>query len=98
MVAGLARIHKQNLINYGILPLLFESETDRELLARGANVKLESIRDAVAGAERLTALIDNSHRLQLKLDLSRRDREILLAGGRIPWFRKERASQLTGSR
>ena len=96
MVVSLARIHKQNLINYGILPLIFLHHSDRQKMEKGASVKLKAIRKAVEGEDRILAHLDNGEEISLKLELGRRDREILLAGGRIPWFRRERASQLAG--
>lgn len=103
IVRSLARIHKQNLVNYGILPLLLEDDTVKESLNEGVTVKLRGIRDTVANKDRITALVDGAQELSFKLELSERDREILLAGGRIPWFRKSRASgaerkELAGAR
>lgn len=96
MVTSLARIHKQNLVNYGILPLLFENPDDRQLLKPGTSLKLKRLHKSVESSERLTAILDDSKEIHLKLELSPRDRSILLAGGRIPWFRRERSPHLTG--
>jgi len=95
MVTSLARIHEQNLVNYGILPLLFENPDDREKLKSGETVKLSDLRKAVGEADTLTARVGDSEKVKLKLPLSPRDREILMAGGKIAWFRKERAPQLS---
>lgn len=96
MVESLARIHKQNLVNYGILPLVFKDGSDRGKLERGTTVKLKGIRGAVEARETIIAYLESGAEVELRLELNERDRRILLEGGRIPWFRKERAPQLTG--
>lgn len=93
VVESLARIHKQNLVNYGILPLLFSDGADRRKLEKGTLLKLSGIRKAVESADRIVAQLGGGEELSLKLELNERDRRILLAGGRIPWFRQERAPQ-----
>ena len=93
VVESLARIHKQNLVNYGILPLLFSDGADRRKLEKGNLLKLSGIRKAVESADRIVAQLGGGEELSLKLELNERDRRILLAGGRIPWFRQERAPQ-----
>lgn len=90
MAKSLARIHRQNLINYGILPLLFEVGAQLEGLKPGARVELEGVREAVRSHQTLTAEVEDFGPVNLRLKLSKRDRQMLLAGGRIPWFRRRR--------
>jgi aconitate hydratase len=80
---SIERIHAANLVNFGILPLLFETAADYEAISQGDELVLEGVREALkAGAERL--IIRNVTRgvdIPVKADLSQRQRAIILAGG-----------------
>lgn len=76
-----ARIHKANLINFGILPLVFENPADYDRLHLGDHVHLPDLRSRLlAGAERLP-LFAGDQEIWLRLELSPRHREIIAAGG-----------------
>jgi aconitate hydratase len=88
LVKSFARIHKANLINFGIVPLTFENPEDYETLKQGAQVEIPGIRQKIsAGEQELTVLIDGAP-LQAILEVSDRHREILLAGGLLNWAKK----------
>ena len=44
LVKSFARIHKANLINFGILPLTFENPRDYDLLSQGQTLELPGVR------------------------------------------------------
>jgi predicted aconitate hydratase len=78
-----ARIHKANLINFGILPLTFSTPGDYDLVSQGETVTLKGVRSAVEmGQEELTAAMGGKE-IKLRLDATDRQRQILLAGGLI---------------
>jgi aconitate hydratase len=88
LVKSFARIHKANLINFGIIPLTFARATDYEDVKQGARVEIPDIRKMISsGKETLTVLIDNMP-IQAKLEVSERHRAILLAGGLLNWAKK----------
>ena len=85
LVKSFARIHKANLINFGIVPLTFENPEDYETIRQGSQVEIPDIRQKIsAGEEKFTILIDNAP-IQAILEVSGRHREILLAGGLLNW-------------
>ena len=77
-----ARIHRQNLVNYGVLPLCFVEAEDARRLERGARVELEGLRDALDDGE-VRARVEGNTVLSLRCDLSPREREVVRAGGLI---------------
>jgi aconitate hydratase len=91
-----ARIHRQNLINYGIVPFEFADANDYGALEPTDRIVIEGWRDAVESDAALTAMLHpkqgKPRPLALKLSLARHDREILCAGGAINLWRKEQAS------
>jgi aconitate hydratase len=85
LVKSFARIHKANLINFGILPLTFSDPTDYELVSSDDRIRFEGVRAAVEqGKEELIAeLLPSGRKIVLRLDVTDRERKILLAGGLI---------------
>ncbi|HEX7354479.1 MAG TPA: aconitate hydratase [Mycobacteriales bacterium] len=78
-----ARIHWQNLANFGILPLRFDDPADYDALEQGASLCLGGLREGLAVGEPLRATADGRD-ITLRHDLSARQVEMVLAGGRIP--------------
>jgi len=85
LVKSFARIHKANLVNFGIVPLTFENPDDYEWLKQGGAVEIPDIRQKISsGHHRLTVLIDKKP-ITAILEASSRHREILVAGGLLNW-------------
>ncbi len=80
---SIERIHAANLVNFGIVPLLFETAADYDAITQGDELVLDGIREALhSGAERL--VIRNVTRnvdIAVKAILTARQRAIILAGG-----------------
>lgn len=82
IAVSFARIHRSNLVNFGVLPLTFVTGTDRDRIAQGEPIAIEGVRDAVAsGATTLHLRRSGGEDIALRLDLTAREREIVLAGG-----------------
>ncbi len=80
LVKSFARIHKANLINFGIIPLTFINPEDYETIAMGSEVFIPGLQNLVrSGAETLTLQIDGRD-CTVRLEVSERHRKILLAG------------------
>ncbi|HUI93507.1 MAG TPA: aconitate hydratase [Chitinivibrionales bacterium] len=76
-----ARIHKQNLVNFGIVPLVFKDPRDYDFVEEGDRIVFAGIRRAIeAGATEIAAEIDERVIVAV-LDVSDRQRSVLLAGG-----------------
>ncbi|QRQ85589.1 aconitate hydratase [Cupriavidus oxalaticus] len=86
---GFARIHWQNLVNFGILPLRFGDAADYDRLALGDVLVLEHLDTALATGTEIEASIANRGEcLLLTHGLSPRQVAILRAGGLINWLRE----------
>lgn len=82
-VKSFARIHKNNLINNGILPLVFANEADYDTIALNDELIIENALDAVKSGQ--AKLINKTKGLTyvMLLEVSERQKEMLLAGGLI---------------
>ncbi|MBE3581494.1 MAG: aconitate hydratase [Thermoanaerobacteraceae bacterium] len=82
-----ARIHRSNLINFGILPLTFVREEDYDGIAPGDRLTL----DLRGGLEAEVLTVRNVTRgtsFQVRHGLSPRQRKILLAGGLLNYTKQ----------
>lgn len=88
LVKSFARIHKANLINFGIIPLTFSNPSDYDEINQGDAVTIPGIRAAMlSGSDTVTIKINDDATIQAELDLSERDRIILGAGSLLNWVR-----------
>jgi len=88
LAQSFARIHRQNLVNFGVLPLTFADPADYKALARGDCIRIENLPDQLGGGESIVVQALNTHcNVLTRHALSPRQCEMLLAGGLINWVR-----------
>ncbi|MEU8346978.1 aconitate hydratase [Spirillospora sp. NPDC048832] len=91
LARGYARIHWQNLVNFGILPLEFAEEGDYDRVERGDVLRVENVRDALkAGNEIDVRNTTKGETYRARHRLSPRQRDLVAAGGQIPLLRARR--------
>jgi aconitate hydratase len=88
LVKSFARIHKANLINFGILPLTFADPADYDLLQQGDEVVIPELRRALASGAESLDLVAGGRKMAVLLDLSARHRQILMAGSLLNWAKE----------
>jgi len=81
IVKSIARIHKSNLVNFGILPLTFSYKEDYDSITQGDAISIPDIRKLVEGGETRVPVYVNGRMIITILDVSDRQRRILAAGG-----------------
>jgi aconitate hydratase len=90
VVKSFERIHKTNLINFGILPLTFLKESDYDTIDQNDELELPNIRKAVENSEEIF-LVNKTKgtKMPLVLEVSTRQRETLLDGGTLNYMGKK---------
>ena len=88
IVKSFARIHKANLINFGIIPLVFASPKDYDLFNSNDTIKIANIKNAIEEATQIKTKIKNREVI-LNIELSKRDKEILIAGGKLSYIKNK---------
>jgi aconitate hydratase len=79
-----ARIHMDNLCNFGILPLIFKDKTDYYKLGKGAQLVLRNIRQRLErGDTEIPVMTADEAIVLTRLEVSPRQRAMLLAGGAL---------------
>ncbi|MBS4024515.1 MAG: aconitate hydratase, partial [Clostridia bacterium] len=87
-----ARIHRANLVNFGILPLEFEQETDYDLIAQGDYLDVIDLAGQITAGNKLTVSTGSGHSFTVLHNLSERQVKIALAGGLLS-YAKVRATE-----
>ena len=78
-----ARIHEANLINAGILPLVFENSTDYYLVGENDTLQLANLPDALKAGIVEVENLTTGYRFKAQFSGSDRDRAMLQAGGAL---------------
>lgn len=81
-----ARIHHQNLANFGVLPLELENPDDAADIEQGATLSVRGIHAALKNGEPLELEVDGK-RVGVRHHLSAREVEVMLAGSLIAWMK-----------
>lgn len=81
LARSFARIHRSNLINFGILPLTFENPADYEKISQGDSFIIENIQDLIEkGEKRIKIVIRDKGEVWAVAELTERERECILKG------------------
>jgi aconitate hydratase len=79
-----ARIHRKNLINFGVLPLLFDDERDLSKIDQGDTLSFHDLRKVLHSSEHLIITNKTKNKsFKVRHDLSEREMQEVLAGGLI---------------
>ena len=92
LAKSFARIHMANLINSGILPLVFENEADYDTIDLMDELTIENAEKQIAAGEKIVVknLTKNKEYTTI-LTVSERQKEMLYAGGLINFIKKQNA-------
>ena len=85
-----ARIHRQNLANFGILPLLFKDDESYDSIEQGDTLQFRNLRDQVqAGTDVELTNADKDETYVVEHDLSERELQMVLDGSQISVVKQE---------
>ena len=90
LVKSFARIHMANLINAGIIPMTFADESDYDKIDMLDELKIENLIESLKSSD--SVIVKNVTKgadIKAKLDLSERQRAMLIAGGLLNYTREK---------
>ena len=90
LATSFARIHKANLINFGILPLEID-KADYEALQQGDSLRVEGVREGLGTGQLTVQNVTRGTQFAARLRLSERQQEVLLAGGMLNYVKQRNA-------
>jgi len=80
LAKSFARIHRDNLINVGIMPLVFKNKEDYQKIDEKDVIQIEDLKKNLTGALVLS-IVDQDIKIPIKFVGSKYDQEILESGG-----------------
>jgi len=82
IVKSFARIHRANLVNFGIMPFTFENENDYNLIDQGDGIELPDIKNRLkSGGKIVVNNLTKNKEINIRHTLTAREIDILCAGG-----------------
>jgi aconitase A len=93
LAQGFARIHRRNLIAQGLVPLYIDADA-HDRLEVGDRLAIRGLRDAVTnGAGEVEVQVESKEPFRARLDLSPRERRVVVAGGVLNQLSTERSTR-----
>jgi len=84
-----ARIHRSNLINFGIIPLIFKNMEDYGRIEKGDRLLLHNVKKSLTGSQSYVIRnLTRDYSFEASSSLNGREKEIILSGGLLPNTRK----------
>jgi aconitate hydratase len=88
LAKSFARIHWQNLVNFGVLPLTFCDHKDYERIQPGDALRLTDLRQQVTAGQEITIEMNSGTKsLRAHHGLSARQVDVFLSGGLVNWMK-----------
>lgn len=86
---SIARIHKGNLINHGIIPMIFEDPADYDKIEQGDELEINGLLEQMQTKE--VEIHDNTKGVTFKarLELSDSELEVISCGGQLRYLKKQ---------
>lgn len=82
-----ARIHRANLINFGILPLLFQSEEDYKRVEEGDRLLIRDVLQSLNGSQDFVVEnLTKGNTFVVRSNLNEREKNLILKGGLLPYI------------
>lgn len=89
-----ARIHWQNLVNFGVLPLVLDDESQYERINKGDTLRIADVHERLRdGVEMMIESVSRGETIKARHELSARQIDVLLAGGLINWVKQRQHTQ-----
>jgi aconitate hydratase len=93
LAKSFARIHSQNLVNFGVLPLTFVNLADYDDIQAGDTLRLAGVQSALAvGGELIVENVARQRNFQVRHSMSPRQVQVVLCGGLINWLKERLGS------
>jgi len=86
---SLARIHRANLVNFGILPLLLVNPSDYDKLSEGSGLTIAANEITPGGTIAITS--DSGDSIEVTNDLTKKELEIIQSGGLLNAVRENQS-------
>lgn len=88
---SIARIHKGNLVNHGIIPMLFEDPQDYDRIEQGDELEITGLLDQIPTRTVEVKDVTRNFIFKTRLDLTDNEVAVVLCGGQLRYLKKQLA-------
>lgn len=86
---SIARIHKGNLVNHGIIPMIFANPEDYEKIDLLDELSIENLLNQIPTRKVTVKDVTKDFSFEVKLDLTDNEVEVVLCGGQLRYLKKQ---------
>lgn len=86
---SLARLHRGNLINHGVIPMQFDSTADYDMINQGDELEIENLRDQIETDSVTVRNLTAGKDFKCHLSFTQEEKEVILAGGRLRYVKSK---------
>lgn len=86
---SIARIHKGNLVNHGIIPMIFEDPSDYVRIEQTDELEIENLVDQLPGRLVFVHDVTRGFSFAVRLELTDAEMEVVLAGGQLRLLKRK---------
>lgn len=90
---SIARIHKGNLVNHGIVPMLFDDPTDYDKIDLMDELEIENFLDQIPTKRVVVTDKTKGFSFTVNLDLTENEIQVVLSGGQLRYLKKQLAQE-----
>lgn len=94
LAKSFARIHRQNLINNGIIPLIFDDKADYTTIGLLDELEIADIDEQINNNQLTVKNISKNVEYKFNIDITERQREMLKMGGLLNFIKKQNRDKL----
>lgn len=88
LAKSFARIHHDNLINHGILPLVFKEKADYEKICPDDTLVIKRVKEQINSGEFIVVNETKGFEFKVVAILSDRQKEVILSGGQLNYIKR----------
>ena len=90
---SIARIHKGNLVNHGVIPMLFADPAAYDSIEQGDTLEIENLRKQIPTRRVTVKNATKRFEFEATLDLTDNEIEVILSGGQLRFLEKQLSKQ-----
>ena len=89
LTKSFARIHLANLVNFGLLPLIFTDKSDYDKIDEMDELKIENVNSLYDSLDLIVENVTKNKTYKVHAPISQEDIDILMAGGALNYIRNQ---------
>jgi len=89
LTKSFARIHLANLVNFGLLPIVFDDKSDYDKIDEMDELKIENVKSLYDSFDLTVENITKNQTYKVHAPISKEDIDILMAGGALNYIRNQ---------